>query len=527
MPAPVISGVSPAPGAALGPQTSLAFTVTSGTGLLRVFVSITFPGMGITEVVHDGTAYSPPYQPVSTRTAVSGGFAYQFRRNPAWPDAPTFNVYAEDTAGLETVASFAYTLLAPPPLPSPGSTVPVFPVPGPASQVSVVKHNQAYFLAVYDRIMSSTWLLPLKQNSNSGYEILQAYAKIGERLSTAVANLEQGSIIMFAAGGSLSTATVEFQRPDATHGDVTMAKGTRVTTSNGGRDFITTQDAVFTGSAVGPIGVTASAVAPGWQWNVKGVVITARGETLPGEIDTIKSFIQIAPSDPTRTPTFIDPSITVVQIVDAQGGADPMLDGLGADRGIVRNTGEPDPAYALRIRTLPDTISPDAVLRALSSFFAPYGDTGTFIETFEPTYQTCFDMPSGVSLPSGGVDLDTVFTYDDPRPPVPFMNRWLDDVEFRGAFIVVAPNFVTLTEFGSPYDDVATGQGNVFTPPPVNGERAIAAYDVTDAVNALGVLPWCWDGTDAKKNAAYASLWQLLQSIKAAGVAAILELSSQ
>lgn len=521
MPAPVISGVNPTSGTAITVGQSIGFTVTSGTGLLRVFVSATLPGIGITEVVHDGTSFVPAYAPASSRTAVSGGFSYAIRRAPSWPDAPTVTVYAEDTAGLETVASFAWPLTMPPPLPPP-ATVPSFPTTGAASQAPVVQHDQAYFLAFFDRNFDAGWLAPLKNTPQSGYETLQAFAAVGARLSAAVANLERGNVIVYASGGSKAAGLVEFYRGTATAGAVTIAAGTIVTTSDGGRDFMTTQPAAFGPSDVGPIAVGVIAVAQGWQWNVPGTVVTARGEVLPGAIDTIKSFVQLDPASVLPSPTFLDGTIQVKQVADTTGGADPMLDGLGADRGMVRRSGETDPAYRLRIRTLPDTVSKDAIVRQVTAFLLPYGASAQFIETFEQDYQSCWDAATGMPP---GPDFDNLFVYDDPRPAFPFANRWLDDVEFRGAFIVVVPNFPTLRDYGSPWDDTAVDVAATILPSPTNGQRALAAYDLT--TTPPGGLPWCWDGFDSRKQAVYAALWELLQQLKAAGVSAILELQGQ
>jgi hypothetical protein len=384
----------------------------------------------------------------------------------------------------------------------------------------IVDHDETYFLALFDRVLDVTWITPLKLNPATGYEMLQARGAVGARVSDAIANLERGNVIVFAAGGSFATVTVQFSRPTSMAGDVIVKAGTIVTTSVGGRDFATTADTVFAGGALGPINTPARAIAPGWQWNAKGQVITAASEILPGEIDTIKAFVQTA-NVANGQPTFIDGTITVAQIVDATGGADPMLDGLGADRGVLRRPGENDISYALRIRTLPDTVSPGAIQRAMVAFFAQWGLAGMFVEEWSPTFQTAWDMPLVVNATYANL-----FVYDDPRPPTPFQNRWLDDIEMAGAFVVVAPNFQPLTDYGGCFDDVGELASSFTTPPPESGTRAVEAWDIGD-LSTDGALGWCWDGADYQKQATYAAFWQLLQQIKAGGVAAILELAGQ
>jgi len=641
----------------------VAFNVTSGTGLLRVFVTVTYPGLGITELAHDGTAFTTSYARTSTRTVISGGFTYALLRVPIWPDTPTISVYAEDTGGLETLLAWSYTLQAPVPLPSPGATVPVFPVAGGASQAPVIVHDKRYFLAMMDRIMDPAWIGPLKVYPDSGYEILEAQSAIGARVSTAIQRLEAGNIIMYATGGSLATTTVEFSRPNANYGPVTIRAGTVVTTSNGGRDFVTQADAVFGFFDVGPVTVPVTAVAPSWQWNVKGEVITAGGESIPGEIDTIRAMIQIAnpidvvtyadgasivspglsntgtarwlivyrggtfyqagqllrdngtgtgymaaytptvgwfiqldaafplngdaqfpafanailqantflefnnPSwvvvgNPTLSNTFVDPTFVVANIQDAQGGADPMLDGLGQDRGLLRKPGETDPAYRLRMRALPDTVSVNAVLRQVQQLIAPYlnpGQVAQFEEEWDVRYQTCWDAPRtplpNPALPvgqDGNTPFDpNLFAYDDsldetahglgpaipawdpndpnrPAGSLPYFNRWLDVVEMRGAYIEILPNFATIADCGMAYDDTAenAAQAEVVVGT-VTGHRGFGAYDVPLTADPTLIFQGGYDGFDLPKQALYLALWQLLQDTSAAGVAAIVEQQGQ
>jgi hypothetical protein len=444
---------------------------------------------------------------------------YSLLRVPVWPDAPTVHVFAVDTSGDPLVAVMAWPLVAALPLPSPGSTIPVFPTPGPANQSSVVQHDAAYFLSLFDRILDSSWITPLKRNApGSGYEALQAYASIGARISQAVARMEQGNVIMFAAGGSFATGTVEFTRPDASHGAVTLRAGSVVTTSQGGRDFITTQDVAFGSTDVGPIAGPVQAVAPGWQWNVPGEIITARGEVLLGAIDTVKALVQIDPAVTPPTPTFIDPTIAVAQLVATAGGADPMLDGLGADRGVIRRNGETDPAYALRMRTLPDTVSPGAMLRAAQAFLAPYGATWFYVEQNDAAYQTCWNAPD--STAAGSDYSGTTFAYNDTRPVPPFRDRWLDSIDFRGAFLIVIEQLPTLSDRGGAYNDTAeTVEQHETILGTVVGRRAVCAFNIPASANGA-IYAAAYNGQDTAAHGVYSALWELLQQIKAAGISA-------
>jgi hypothetical protein len=297
--------------------------------------------------------------------------------------------------------------------------------------------NAAYFLALLDRSFPFEYMYPKKQTDTGGYEIFKAMAAVGARLSLMCQRNECGLNIIFATGGAFATVAVQFLRPTGAAGSVTVRAGTVVSTSKGARQFETLTDAVFTGSALGPITVNAQAIARGYEYNVTGQRTSLGGEVLPGEIDTIDAMLQ--------TPPYGDGSITVRQIADATGGEAAWLDGHGANRNMLRDTAEGDDLYRIRIRSVPDTVTPDAIIRAADNFLSPYGIDFELVETFDVAYQTCWDAPSpNVGTPTYQVtppasiryDHNT-FVYDDPRDPNPFRNRWLDEYEKSGAFILV------------------------------------------------------------------------------------------
>lgn len=417
---------------------------------------------------------------------------------------------------------FSYTILpdpcALPPPPTVGGVS--FPPSSPAISCDfAIRITQADLLCLFERLVPIQWLAPIR-DIGPGYELLQAYGKQFERISTAIARLQCGSYILSASGGTKATVTVEFFRDNANAGAITINKGTIVTTSDNDRRFLTTSNVILAASGVGSLSVQveAEAVASGWQWNVPGPVPAMNGELLPGSIDTV-IFLDM-------TPPYGDPTICARQVDDAVGGAAPMLDGLGNDRGIVRSGGETDPQLVVRIRTLPDTVSPDAMKRAVYNYLSKYltSPTFTFIETFRLDYQTCWDANqvsgSTPSSPQGAFDTN-VFVYDDPRPPVPFKNRWLDEVEYRGTFIVLLPLF-GVNDVGMAYDDTAMNPAQHATAGAIDGRHGWAAYDVPSTANSV-ILQGGYDGFDVGAKSVVKGLFDLLQSIKPAGVAAIIE----
>lgn len=524
MPGPIISNISPTVGTSLGPNQFVQFDVTDATPLVLTLIAVYYPNRQQYEVVFDGTNMVGNYAASSTVLAISNGHRFTIVRSPNWPDSPQVHVWAVDSSGgqLTTEEDWLFSPLLPAP------TVPSGPVQG---DCDGILFDQAHFLGMFDRTFPPSYIQPMKDYPNSGYEIFQSFAKVGERVSEAIEHLECGSFIIFAQGGAYATGNVQFSRLTDTAGAVTIKAGSIVTTSSGGRDFLVMQDLPFSATDFGPFNCPVRAVAFGWEWNVPGQRVTAGGETIPGEIDTIKLLVE--------DPPYGDRTFLVSQKDPMSDGRAPMLDGLGADRGIRRLGGEPDPAYALRLRTLPDTVSPNAILRYLHARIDPLklpAPDFEFIETWDIRYQTSWDAPSPNSgtptydqgVPPTNPDYDSnLFSFDDQRAGTTptFKDRWLDDQEYRGAFIVTLP----ITQFydvGFAYDDTAMGP-NDFAPPGSLMQRGTGAYDITLTANNTVPqvdFPACYDGYDLVGAAFTLSLWQHLQKIKEAGVAAIIEL---
>ncbi len=370
------------------------------------------------------------------------------------------------------------------------------------------------FLALFDRVLPPHYLEPLK-SPGPGYEVLQAWAALGARLSLAASRLGDQSFILTATGGAYATGMVELYRPapNAEGIDVVVKAGTRVKSSKGGRSFETVADVAFAAAVLGPFQVGIRAVSQGYEWNETGASLALDGTLLEGEVDTIDFLVE--------DPDLGDATILVRQLVDScTGGVDAGLDQLGADRSISRLPNEADAPYRGRIRALPDNISPDAVSRALIQLSASLPLTYDFIETWDITYQTCWDAPAEIIA---GSNFDPgLFAFDDPRDPMPFRNRWLDESDYRGAFIVVLSALAAISDVGFAWDDTATGVLDLAT---TAGGRALGAFDIpaTWALSTAGG----YDGFDLDQQAVYKGVWDTLQAIKAAGISAAVELEGE
>lgn len=230
----------------------------------------------------------------------------------------------------------SWTLIAPPPASggtgsstAPGGTT----VGAPQLPCPVEPYSQQELLDLLDRLYPNHWIEPLK-NPGPGYETLQGYAALGARESLAVERYGCAVYILSAVGGSYSTGVVNLFRPSP-HPDgiaVTVRAGTIVAASESGRQFATTQDVLFGPLDLGPFEVPIQAVAQGYEYNVPGIVVTADGTSLPGEIDTIVTLVEQSPSQPlsntgTATVQFntpIGPFQTIANITGASFSPDSV-----------------------------------------------------------------------------------------------------------------------------------------------------------------------------------------------------------
>lgn len=464
--------------------------------------------------------------------------------------------------------------------------------------------TQQDILDLLERILPQEWLAPIRE-IGPGFELLQGYAAIFARLSTAVERLGQDSIIDIASAGTRATGTVQLLRagsatintpipgqsgsaagivagapagqmrvesltnmsaesvgrfldldgtqdadnngtfeiaafvdaatvdvvnaaavvPDGNNGailweevsrTVTVKAGTVVRASRSGKDYVTTQDVTFDPSDTGPFDVPVRAIATGYEYNVTGQRTAADGTVLEGEVDTVQVLVE--------RPELADTTIQVQQITDITGGTDEALAALGRNRGIEQGVDENDAAYRERVRRLPDTISPDAVLRVVENLLRPIDALFEIIETFEITYQTAYDAPNTVI--EGSFFDPNLFVYDDPdADAVPFRNRWMDENDRRGAFIVVVENIQPLRDTSMVYDDTVGSVAGLISSR-TGGQRAVGAYDVPSDLG-FGAVQGSYDGSDLPKRALYKGLHDTLQEIKPAGVSAAVEISGE
>lgn len=502
---PVVTLISPPNGSAISQSTVITIEATDADGdLTTVFINAN--GETVTAT---GTTLPAPYSGgmISTLAGPPAGKRFVFPRTGGFAVGSLgISGVATDSQNHTTPFAYAFTVQfvdQPPTPPGPSGPGDAGFVGGAALGCTPCFFSQQELLDLLDRLYPQSYLEPIKV-PGPGYELYKGMARLWERVSLAVGHMECGQFILTESGGGSANAPVVFHRQNADAGAVIQKAGTVVSASKSGRRYVLQLDTAFGPTDLTTPTVIVRAEAQGYEYNVRGQRVTARGEIVVGEIDTI--------SLPLQDPPYGDPTIQVQQFLDASGGVPAQLDALGHDRGIDRTPSEPDSAYGTRIRALPDTVSPGAIRRLLGRLLAPYtAQPFRVIETWDDRLQTCWSAPpDNLPLPST-FDTNT-FVWNDPRR-TPYRNVWLSGTFERGAIIVVLPNLFPILDFGGVWNDPAVVADDLRSP---SGQRALSAWSLPQDFSGLS---WAWSGYDAVRDSIYKGIWDSLLEILAGGVA--------
>lgn len=365
---------------------------------------------------------------------------------------------------------------------------------GSPEECPVVGFTQAELLRIIEKSFPKSYLEGLRSSPTGGYEIMQAAAKVQERVSRAVAELYCCSLLAFAHGPAYSTGLVEFSRETDDEGAVTIKAGTLVRASASGRLFVLMSDAVFGPTDLGPVTVAVLGQEPDQTYDVRGVTITAGNETIPGEIDAIAEL---------AGGSGFDPNIIVRQLATFSGGRTPCLDGLGEDLLVPRLVGESDDRYRLRIIQKPDTVSPAAIERGLDLLLGALGLHACLREVGTADLPGFF-YDAGSSADSPQVPANN-YAYDmdfSTRPEDRF-KLYLDQASFRGFMLIGVPPIPDLADFGMAYDGATS---DAF--PQQN------AYDTTSLTHPNVA----YDGFSTLNSSIYQAIFDMINEKRAAGV---------
>jgi hypothetical protein len=283
-------------------------------------------------------------------------------------------------------------------------------------------YTQEDLLDVVERILPSEYYTPMSVNTGAGYEVFATDAAVMARVSKAAERLGCGLFMLTAQDPVYATGTVTFRRPNTDAGVVTIQTGSIVRASSVDRRFVTISTG-FLGSLDLESTVLVRAVEAAYQYILEE----------PNLIDQAVKLI--------LNPAYGDPSIYISSSTATTGGAWGSINALGADRGYPRVANEPIEEYRRRIRDLPDTVSVNAVQRAVDRFWnSLYPDyPATIIEGWETDAQGCLDS----TVDQYGIALN------DPRAEPPLHGRLLSRETVTNGFAVCLrrPSGITDDEF--------------------------------------------------------------------------------
>jgi hypothetical protein len=254
--------------------------------------------------------------------------------------------------------------------------------------------------------------------------------------------------------------------------------------------------------ATGPTG-RAIVWYAGPQWVVFDVVDGTFGtmDQLVGDLSGAQITIETITQDPAlvsetataawRIVGWDELGLLASNLIAPTGGRADMLGLIGWERKVFRGTGESDDLYRERVATPADTISPNAVRRAVNRVLAPIGITATLRETGLPTMRGFYadGNPNSVD-PEFAFAADLDFTV---RPEDRFKLA-MSFLEMRAFFVIEVPDF-QLGEFGMAYDDG-----------PFN------AYDLPSPYN-YGADGYAWETANKLRQ-----VWQAVEAIRGGGV---------
>ena len=114
--APTIEGLTPALPGPIDRTTLIGLTILSEAGLERAVLAVSFPTLGLYEIIHDGDAFTDRYPANlgNARVAVTDGFQFTVLRREGWPASPRLVPFAFDVDGQTndiTGTIYAWTLV--------------------------------------------------------------------------------------------------------------------------------------------------------------------------------------------------------------------------------------------------------------------------------------------------------------------------------------------------------------------------------------------------------------------------------
>lgn len=147
--------------------------------------------------------------------------------------------------------------------------------------------------------------------------------------------------------------------------------------------------------------------------------------------------------------------VVLNDVKSLSGGRDNDLYLLGKDRGSYQQPGEPDDAFRKRITALPDTIAPNAVIRAVNRALSPYLLRGNAIDVGDDGGDVLsgmfYDVAPGLSATIGVVGAYDLYDTGDLFPEDPWILNLSAHDAYGYGLVLVPP--LGFGDFGAFCDD--------------------------------------------------------------------------
>lgn len=223
-------------------------------------------------------------------------------------------------------------------------------------------------------------------DGRSGAEFYAALAEVASAAIGRAGARLNGRLIREAAGAARAAGSVTVTWAGATADAVGLAAGQVVVRTPWGVTYeLAAPVERAAGAAAGSVTAPVAARWSGPEGNAEAAHLNTWA--LPGGVDPAASIAWTGDTTPAGQAEFLAGvaagTITISGATDATGGADGLLDLIGAGRGMPRAAGEADAAYRVRLAKLPDIVTPAAILRAVNAALAPWGVTATMAEPWE------------------------------------------------------------------------------------------------------------------------------------------------
>ncbi len=195
-----------------------------------------------------------------------------------------------------------------------------------------------------------------------------------------------GRLLREATGATRAAGSVTVTWAGATTDAVGLAAGQVVVRTPWGVTYELAEPVErAAGASAGSVTAAVTARWTGPDGNVEAAHLDVWA--LPGGVDPAASIAWTGATTADGQAEFLAGvaagTITITGATDATGGADGLLGLIGLGRGLPRAAGESDAAYRRRLRTLPDVVTPAAILRAVDAALAPWGLAATLAEPWK------------------------------------------------------------------------------------------------------------------------------------------------